>query len=57
MRTKTIILAREDIQNPLHPFLWEHLCEDLGLFTFGSGDGRVCPESVELKVASASALD
>lgn len=24
-----ITLAREDINNPLHPFLWEQLCERL----------------------------
>ena len=28
---KTIILAREDINNPDHPFRWEQLCEELGL--------------------------
>ena len=26
-----ITLSREDICNPLHPFLWEQMCEELGV--------------------------
>tara|TARA_Y100000004_G_scaffold50549_1_gene55734 strand:+ start:473 stop:646 length:174 start_codon:yes stop_codon:yes gene_type:complete len=26
---RTITLSKEDINNPLHPFLWEEICEDL----------------------------
>ena len=27
---RTINLNKEDINNPLHPFLWEEICDDLG---------------------------
>lgn len=30
---KQIILHREDINNPLHPWMWEQLCEELELST------------------------
>jgi len=28
---KTIIIDREDICNPIHPLLFDQMCEDLGL--------------------------
>ena len=42
---KTIFLAREDLQNPLHPFLFDQLVEELGL--------HPDTDMIELRVASA----
>lgn len=30
---KQIILYREDINNPIHPFLWTNLCDELDVPT------------------------
>lgn len=50
---KTIILAREDINNPIHPYLWEQLCEELGLEP--KCDCQDYPETITLTVAAAEA--
>lgn len=28
---QTLVIDRADINNPLHPSLWENMCDDLGL--------------------------
>lgn len=45
--TTTIILNKEDINNPLHPNMWEELCESL----------RVPRDSeqIEIKVSAVKA--
>lgn len=52
---KTIILTRDDINNPLHPTMWEQLCEELGLDPKCDCEGW--PEQIEIKVASAKRDD
>lgn len=51
----TIILYREDINNPLHPYMWESICDDLGLSP--EGKHGEYPDSIEIKVAKAKAAD
>ena len=50
---KTIILAREDINNPNHPFLWEQICEELGLEP--QCDCGEYPDQITITVAKAEA--
>lgn len=52
---KTIILRREDVQNPVHPYFWKELCEDLGLAP--KCDCEDWPEQIELVVSSATRDD
>lgn len=44
----TIIVTREDINNPLHPTMFDQLCEDLGL------DPKTT-DAIEITVAKAMA--
>ena len=53
MQVKSITLAREDINNPLHPFLWQEICADLG-FDGGDRDGEDnWPNTIRLTVTEA----
>ena len=53
MQVKSITLAREDINNPLHPFLWQEICADLG-FDGGGRDGEDnWPNTIHLTVTEA----
>ncbi len=49
---RLISLHREDVNNPLHPNLWDHLCSDLDLDpeTTNAVDLKV----VKVKVTDAS---
>ena len=50
---KSLTLAREDINNPLHPFLWQEICQDLG-FEDNSPDGEDnYPDTIHLTIISA----
>ncbi len=50
---KSLTLAREDINNPLHPFMWQEICEDLG-FDGGNRDGEDnYPDTIHLTVINA----
>ena len=33
MKNKTIIMNKEDVNNPLHPHLWESWLDTLGVYT------------------------
>ena len=53
-------LRREDINNPIHPNLWESMCDDLGVTIPprpGTSDEPVYPEAVTLSVIDAQAED
>ena len=47
---KSLTLAREDINNPLHPFMWQEICEDLG---FDGGKDGDYPDTIHLTIAKA----
>lgn len=50
---KTIILSRDDINNPLDPNMWAHICESLDIEPEpGTGD---FPDEITLKVINAEA--
>lgn len=50
---KSLTLAREDINNPLHPFLWQEICQDLG-FEDNSPDGEDnYPDTIHLTITKA----
>jgi hypothetical protein len=31
MNNRTFILNKEDVNNPLHPYLWQSICETFGI--------------------------
>ena len=41
----TIILTKDDVNNPLHPHLWETICDDLNI--------DMNAEEIELRLSSA----
>jgi len=47
-RPTTLTICREDINNPMHPFLFEEFCEQLGF----SSEKSTCIESLELSISS-----
>lgn len=49
-----LVLSREDIQNHLHPRMWEDICDSLNLGP-DEPHGRY-PDVIELKVVSAQPL-
>jgi len=52
MKTRTLMICREDCNNPLHPALWENICENLGLVPLHpQGEW---PESIEMTVIAAA---
>lgn len=51
---KTIILYRDDIDNDRKPYLWERLCESLGLVHFDDYFPEY-PDKITITVAKAEA--
>ena len=47
---QTLVLYKEDINNPLHPFLWESMLEELGIDTHVQVAGR----SVDLEITEVT---
>lgn len=45
----TVVLSSEDVANPLHPTLWQEICEQLGLKPLPSGQWPT-----ELQIATRS---
>lgn len=53
MTISHITLSQDDINNPLHPNLWQSICDDLGVTLEprpGTSDSPVYPEAVTLTV-------
>ncbi|MBC8158166.1 MAG: hypothetical protein H8E94_02420 [Alphaproteobacteria bacterium] len=52
MKTRTVMICREDVNNALFPTLWECICEEVGLLPLHP-HGQ-WPESLELTVITAA---
>lgn len=48
-----VVLDREDIRNPLHPALWESICDDLGLGPKCNCKDASYPDRIVLAVSKA----
>lgn len=50
---KSLTLAREDINNPLYPFLWQEICEELGFSDKGPDGEDNYPDTIHLTITKA----